>query len=216
MLYFSIQNGRGGREKFPRLRSRIGNDVSSVFTEILDGHFSWQGQYDDVLLRLHRCDILLWAHFTWDGDDDALLLLHTCEILFFGTHHMGWGGVGRWRSFLHFHTCEPLHVGHASHGVGSGGDAYLLCTTKYYSSTTLYYKADSVQKTPTSTVGSLVSLVWLVRFFPWFVGSLVRWFVGSLVRLFVGSLVRWFVGFVGSLVRWFVGSLVLMVLVLLL
>ena len=65
MLYFSIQNARGGREKEPRLRgglrtdgfmvgswsdharimvgsfsdrSRIGNDVSSVFTKFLS-HF---------------------------------------------------------------------------------------------------------------------------------------------------------------------------------
>ena len=74
MLYFSIQNARGERERSPRLRGglrtdgfmvgswsdharimlgscsdrpRIGNDVSSVFSkfEILDGHFSWQAQY---------------------------------------------------------------------------------------------------------------------------------------------------------------------------
>ena len=138
----------------------------------------------------------------------VMTLFCSCtHVRFFSLAHITWDGVGwgRWRSFLHFHTCEPLHVGHASHGVGWGGDAYLLCTTKYYSSTTLYYKADSVQKTPTSTVGSLVSLVRLVRFFPWFVGSLVRWFVGPFVRWFVGSLVRWFRWFVGALVRWFVG-----------
>ena len=51
MLYFSIQNARGGRERSPRLRGglrtdgfmlgswsdrpRIGNDVSSVFSKFL-------------------------------------------------------------------------------------------------------------------------------------------------------------------------------------
>ena len=39
MLYFSIQNARGGREKEPRL------PFSANFFEILDGHFSWQAQY---------------------------------------------------------------------------------------------------------------------------------------------------------------------------
>ena len=68
MLYFSIQNARGGREKEPRLRGglrtdgfmvgsfsdhgRIGRALemtfhpfSANFFEILDGHFSWQAQY---------------------------------------------------------------------------------------------------------------------------------------------------------------------------
>ena len=68
MLYFSIQNARGGREKEPRLRgglrtdgfmvgsfsdhARIGRALemtfhpfSANFFEILDGHFSWQAQY---------------------------------------------------------------------------------------------------------------------------------------------------------------------------
>ena len=75
MLYFSIQNARGGRERSPRLRGglrtdgfmvgscsdmlgswsdngRIGRALemtfhpfSANFFEILDGHFSWQAQY---------------------------------------------------------------------------------------------------------------------------------------------------------------------------
>ena len=68
MLYFSIQNARGGREKSPRLRgglrtdgfmvgscsdhARIGRALemtfhpfSANFFEILDAHFSWQAQY---------------------------------------------------------------------------------------------------------------------------------------------------------------------------
>ena len=68
MLYFSIQNARGGRESKPRLRgglrtdgfmvgsfsdhARIGRALemtfhpfSANFFEILDGHFSWQAQY---------------------------------------------------------------------------------------------------------------------------------------------------------------------------
>ena len=68
MLYFSIQNACGGREKEPRLRGglrtdgfmvgsfsdhgRIGRALemtihpfSANFFEILDGHFSWQAQY---------------------------------------------------------------------------------------------------------------------------------------------------------------------------
>ena len=73
MLYFSIQNARGGRERSPRLRgglrtdgfmvdrimlgscsdhARIGRALemtfhpfSANFFEILDGHFSWQAQY---------------------------------------------------------------------------------------------------------------------------------------------------------------------------
>ena len=67
MLYFSIQNARGGRERSPRLRgglrtdgfmvgswsdhARIGRALemtfhpfSANFFEILDGHFSWQAQ----------------------------------------------------------------------------------------------------------------------------------------------------------------------------
>ena len=68
MLYFSIQNARGGREKQPRLRgglrtdgfmvgswsdhSRIGPALemtfqlfSRHFCEILASHFAWQAQY---------------------------------------------------------------------------------------------------------------------------------------------------------------------------
>ena len=68
MLYFSLQNARGGRERSPRLRGglrtdgfmvgswsdhgRIGRALemtfhpfSANFFEILDGHFSWQAQY---------------------------------------------------------------------------------------------------------------------------------------------------------------------------
>ena len=68
MVYFSIQNARGGREKEPRLRGRLRTDrfilgsvsdharigrtlemtfhpFSANFFEILDGHFSWQAQY---------------------------------------------------------------------------------------------------------------------------------------------------------------------------
>ena len=51
------------------------------------------------------------------GDDDVLLHLHTCETLHFGhtSHGMGW-----WDDdvLLHLHTCETLHFGYASHGVG--------------------------------------------------------------------------------------------------
>ena len=68
MLYFSIQNARGGREKEPRLRgglrtdgfmvgscsdhSRIGRALemtfhlfSPNFSHISDGYFAWQVQY---------------------------------------------------------------------------------------------------------------------------------------------------------------------------
>ena len=58
------------------------------------------------------------------GDDDVLLHLHTCEILHFGhsSHGMGWGGDAD--VLLRLHTCETLHFGHTSHGMGWGGDKF--------------------------------------------------------------------------------------------
>ena len=87
----------------------------------------------------------------WGGDADVRLHLHTCVILHFGhtSHGIGWGGLGMMTFFgtcthvrfytlgnitwdtvgwggdddvlWHLHTCEILHFGHTSHGIGWGG-----------------------------------------------------------------------------------------------
>ena len=62
MSYFPIQNARGEREKYPRLRSGLRTDgrilplhlFSRNFFEILESHFSWQAQYL-VMLEGNLC-----------------------------------------------------------------------------------------------------------------------------------------------------------------
>ena len=63
----------------------------------------------------------------WGGGDDVLLHLHTCEILHLGdtSHGMGWGGVGMLTFF-----CTSTHVRFYTWGthdhMGWGGDDDVL------------------------------------------------------------------------------------------
>ena len=69
----------------------------------------------------HMWGSTLWAHITWDGVGwgwwRSFALAHMWDSTLWA--RITWDGVGwgRW--------CETLHFGHASHGMGWGGDKFL-------------------------------------------------------------------------------------------
>ena len=61
-------------------------------------------------------------HMGWGGVGMMTFLCTSTHVRFYtlGTHdHMGWGGDDD--VLLHLHTCETLHFGHTSHGMGWWG-----------------------------------------------------------------------------------------------
>ena len=67
-------------------------------------------------------------HMGWGGVGMMTFLCTSTQVRFYtlGTHRMGWGG-GDDDVLLHLHTCETLHFGHASHGMGWVGMLTFFC-----------------------------------------------------------------------------------------
>ena len=66
----------------------------------------------------------------WGGVGVMTFFCTCTHVRFYtlATHHMGWGGGGDADVLLHLHTCEILHFGHTSHGMGWGGVLTFFCT----------------------------------------------------------------------------------------